>query len=84
MLLKGPEDAKVKVVGWRWGKFFFPCEPASFAQLLFPPPRAAGKNVQVTRAANLQLDVPVFLLSCEICPKEWEVEGVMDVREQKC
>jgi hypothetical protein len=22
MLLKGPEGAKVKVVGWRWGKFF--------------------------------------------------------------
>lgn len=66
------------------GEVFFPCEPASFAQLLFLPPRAAGKNVQVTRAADLQLDVPVFLLSCEICPKEWEGEGVMDVRERKC
>lgn len=41
------------------------------SQLLFPM-KTAWKIVRIIGAANLQLNLPIFLLSCKNCPKEWE------------
>lgn len=66
------------------GEVFFSLRVCIIRPVAFSSTKSCRKNVQVTRAADLQLDWPVFLLSCEICIKEWEGEGVMDVRERKC
>jgi hypothetical protein len=49
----------------------FSLQGCILSQLLFLL-KTAWKIVRVIGAANLQLDLPIFLLSCRNCPKEWE------------
>ena len=67
---EGTEDAKLK--WWaRGGGSFFPAPLHHLSSLLFPT-ATAGKFVQGIRDVYLQLILPIFQLSCKVCPKEWE------------